>query len=140
MRIAVIGSGISGLGSAYLLNENAEVYLFECDNRLGGHSHTVEAEFKGTRVPVDTGFIVFNPLNYPNLVSLFERLSVPWIDTDMSFGMPGMFFVASPNACAAACLALGESGRDAAYFPWFWRYIMLIIRHIPERIFKRMNI
>ena len=87
MRIAVIGSGISGLGSAYLLNENAEVHLFECDNRLGGHSHTVEAEFKGTRVPVDTGFIVFNPLNYPNLVSLFERLSVPWIDTDMSFAV-----------------------------------------------------
>ena len=87
MRIAVIGSGISGLGSAYLLNENAEVYLFECDNRLGGHSHTVEADFNGTRVPVDTGFIVFNPLNYPNLVSLFERLSVPWIDTDMSFAV-----------------------------------------------------
>jgi len=51
-----------------------------------------------------------------------------------------MFLVATPDACAAACLALGESGRDVAYFPWFWRYIMLIIRHIPERIFKRMNI
>ena len=63
-----------------------------------------------------------------------------FIDTDMSFGTPGMFLVASPDACAATCLALGESGRDVAYFPWFWRYIMLIIRHIPERIFKRMNI
>ena len=72
MRIAVIGSGISGLGSAYLLNQNAEVHLFECDDRLGGHSHTVEADFNGARVPVDTGFIVFNPLNYPNLVSLFD--------------------------------------------------------------------
>ena len=87
MRIAVIGSGISGLGSAYLLNQNAEVHLFECDNRLGGHSHTVEADFNGTRVPVDTGFIVFNPLNYPNLVALFEDLEVPWIDTDMSFAV-----------------------------------------------------
>ena len=87
MRIAVIGSGISGLGSAYLLNENAEVHLFECDSRLGGHSHTVDAEFAGTSVPVDTGFIVFNPLNYPNLIAMFERLSVPWIDTDMSFAV-----------------------------------------------------
>ena len=74
MRIAVIGSGISGLGSAYLLNQNAEVHLFERDDRLGGHSHTVDADFNGTRVPVDTGFIVFNPLNYPNLVSLFDTL------------------------------------------------------------------
>ena len=63
-----------------------------------------------------------------------------FIDTGMSFGTPGMFLVASPDACAAACLALGEGGRDVAYFPWFWRYIMLIIRHIPERIFKRINI
>ncbi len=63
-----------------------------------------------------------------------------FIDTDMSFGTPGMFLVATPDACAAACLALGEGGRDVAYFPWFWRYIMLIIRYIPERIFKRMNI
>ncbi|MEL0132156.1 MAG: NAD(P)-binding protein, partial [Rhodobiaceae bacterium] len=87
MRIAVIGSGISGLGSAYLLNHHADIHLFECDHRLGGHSHTVEADFGGKRVPVDTGFIVFNPLNYPNLIALFERLSVPWIDSDMSFAV-----------------------------------------------------
>ena len=71
MRIAVIGSGISGLGTAYLLNQSADVHLFECDSRLGGHSNTVDADFNGTKVPVDTGFIVFNPLNYPNLVSMF---------------------------------------------------------------------
>ena len=87
MRIAVIGSGISGLASAYLLNRHADIHLFECDRRLGGHSHTVEADFGGKRVPVDTGFIVFNPLNYPNLMALFERLSVPWIDSDMSFAV-----------------------------------------------------
>lgn len=63
-----------------------------------------------------------------------------FIDTNMSYGTPGMFLVATPDACAAACLSLAEAGRDVAYFPWFWRYIMLIIRHIPERIFKRMNI
>ena len=87
MRIAVIGSGISGLGSAYLLNRHADIHLFECDHRLGGHSHTVEADFGGKRVPVDTGFIVFNPLNYPNLIALFKQLSVPWIDSDMSFAV-----------------------------------------------------
>ncbi len=63
-----------------------------------------------------------------------------FIDTDMTFGSPGLFLVASPDACAAACLRLAEAARETAYFPWFWRYIMLIIRYIPERIFKRLNI
>ena len=67
MRIAVIGSGISGLASAYLLREYAEIHLFESASRLGGHSHTVDAQFGEISVPVDTGFIVYNPLNYPNL-------------------------------------------------------------------------
>ena len=87
MRIAVIGSGISGLSSAYFLHPHADVHIFERDSRVGGHSHTVDADFNGVKVPVDTGFIVFNPLNYPNLVSMFERLDVPWIDTDMSFAV-----------------------------------------------------
>ncbi|MEL0114650.1 MAG: SDR family NAD(P)-dependent oxidoreductase [Rickettsiales bacterium] len=63
-----------------------------------------------------------------------------FVDTDMTFGSPGLFLVASPDACAAACLRLAEAARETAYFPWFWRYIMLIIRYIPERIFKRLNI
>jgi short-subunit dehydrogenase len=63
-----------------------------------------------------------------------------FIDTDMTFGAPGLFLVATPDACADACLTLAEKGRDVAYFPWFWRYIMLIIRHIPEKLFKQMNI
>ena len=87
MRIAVIGSGISGLASAYLLHPHADVHIFERDSRVGGHSHTVDADFNGVKVPVDTGFIVFNPLNYPNLVSMFERLDVPWIESDMSFAV-----------------------------------------------------
>ena len=84
MRIAVIGSGISGLGTAYLLNHSADVHLLKV-TAVRGHSNTVDADFNGTKVPVDTGFIVFNPLNYPNLVSMFEQLDVPWLDTDMSF-------------------------------------------------------
>ncbi|MGB2311397.1 MAG: NAD(P)-binding protein, partial [Candidatus Puniceispirillaceae bacterium] len=87
MRIAVIGSGISGLASAFLLREYAEIHLFETAARLGGHSHTVEVKFAETSVPVDTGFIVYNPLNYPNLVALFDALDVPNQDSDMSFSV-----------------------------------------------------
>ncbi|MDC1383412.1 FAD-dependent oxidoreductase [Candidatus Puniceispirillum sp.] len=87
MRVAVIGSGISGLASAFLLKNHFDVHLFEKDGRLGGHSNTVDAQFGDVVVPVDTGFIVYNPLNYPNLVSLFDFLSVPSLRTDMSFSV-----------------------------------------------------
>ena len=72
--------------------------------------------------------------------SYVTTVKAGFIDTDMTFGMPGMFLVATPSACAEACLALAYKGREVAYFPWFWRYIMLIIRTIPERIFKKMSI
>lgn len=87
MRIAVIGSGISGLSTSYLLKDSVDVHLFENADRFGGHSHTVEADFNGVKVPVDTGFIVYNPLNYPNLVALFDHLNVASQDTDMSFAV-----------------------------------------------------
>ncbi|MDB3891808.1 FAD-dependent oxidoreductase [Alphaproteobacteria bacterium] len=87
MRVAVVGSGISGLGAAFLLKDVAEVHLFENADRIGGHSHTVDADFDGVKVPVDTGFIVYNPLNYPNLIELFRVLDVPTQNTDMSFGV-----------------------------------------------------
>jgi len=63
-----------------------------------------------------------------------------FVDTAMTFGQPGLFLVASPDALAAGCLRAVEKGRDVVYLPWFWRWIMLIIRLIPERIFKRTNI
>ena len=87
MRIAIIGSGISGLASAYLLREYAEIHLFESACRLGGHSNTVEARFGQISLPVDTGFIVYNPLNYPNLISLFDQLDVPNQPSNMSFSV-----------------------------------------------------
>ncbi len=87
MRIAVIGSGISGLASGFLLRNHADVHLFESAERIGGHSNTVDAHFGDVSVPVDTGFIVYNPLNYPNLMSLFALLSVPNLKTDMSFSV-----------------------------------------------------
>ncbi len=86
-RIAVVGAGISGLGAAYLLREQAEVTLYEKNRYLGGHSRTLEVDVFGKSVPVDTGFIVYNERNYPLLSALFEELQVPVVKSDMSFGV-----------------------------------------------------
>lgn len=83
-RIAVIGGGISGLGAAHFLAEDAEVTLFEAGTSLGGHARTVMAGVSGGQ-PVDTGFIVFNQANYPLLTALFDRLEVPVVKSNMSF-------------------------------------------------------
>jgi predicted NAD/FAD-binding protein len=81
MKIAIVGSGISGLSAAWLLSKQHDVTLYEKDDRPGGHSNTVSAG--GT--PVDTGFIVYNTASYPNLCALFDHLKVPTAATDMSF-------------------------------------------------------
>ena len=87
MKIAIIGSGISGLTSALLLSQKHNITLFESNNRFGGHANTVEIMHKENVIPVDTGFIVYNKLNYPNLVSFFDFLKVETIDSDMSFAV-----------------------------------------------------
>lgn len=84
-RIAVIGGGISGLASAYLMAPHHAVTLYEAAPRLGGHARTVMAGQLGNQ-PVDTGFIVFNYANYPHLTQMFQALDVPVVKSDMSFG------------------------------------------------------
>jgi predicted NAD/FAD-binding protein len=84
-RIAVIGGGISGMAAAHMLADRNSVVLFEAEPRLGGHARTVIAG-KRKDQPVDTGFIVFNRVNYPHLVRLFEKLGVPVTESTMSFG------------------------------------------------------
>ena len=84
-RIAVIGGGISGMAAAHMLADRNSVVLFEAEPRLGGHARTVIAG-KRKDQPVDTGFIVFNRVNYPHLVRLFEKLDVPVTESSMSFG------------------------------------------------------
>lgn len=84
-RIAVVGSGISGLSAAWLLARQHDVVLMESQDRLGGHAHTRTVEIDGSTVNVDTGFIVYNPRNYPNFIRLLETLGVDTADSDMSF-------------------------------------------------------
>ena len=86
-RIAVVGGGISGLGAAWALAQHHDVTVFEASATPGGHSNTVEVDYDGTPVAVDTGFIVFNDWNYPNLTRLFAHLNVPAIKSDMSFAV-----------------------------------------------------
>lgn len=87
MKIAVVGSGISGLVSAHLLSRRHDVVLFEADARIGGHTHTVDVTEDGRGVPIDTGFIVFNERTYPNFVRLLRQLDVAWKESDMSFSV-----------------------------------------------------
>jgi predicted NAD/FAD-binding protein len=84
MKIGIVGSGISGLSAAWLLSHKHQVTVFEQDDRIGGHSNTVELP---PYPAVDTGFIVYNEKTYPNLIALFDKLNVETDETDMSFGV-----------------------------------------------------
>jgi len=87
MKIAIIGSGISGMVVAYLLCEDHDVVVLEANDYIGGHTHTVDVEENGRAYPVDTGFIVFNEITYPNFLKLMRRLDVSWQPSSMSFSV-----------------------------------------------------
>ena len=91
MKIAVIGAGIAGLSCAYLLERHAagahQVTLFEQNDYLGGHTHTVDVTVDGVTYPVDTGFLVFNDWTYPNLIAMLKHLDVDVAVSEMSFGI-----------------------------------------------------
>jgi len=87
MKLAVIGSGISGLSAAYHFSKNHKVDLFEQDDHFGGHSLTYDIKEEDKVVPVDLGFIVFNEQTYPNLISFFRELDVPFEKSNMSFSV-----------------------------------------------------
>jgi uncharacterized protein len=88
MKIAVIGSGISGLSAALILQQKFQVELFESDSRLGGHAHTVKVQDdSGNHLPVDTGFLVYNELTYPHFTQMMKFLNVETVDSDMSLSI-----------------------------------------------------
>jgi predicted NAD/FAD-binding protein len=87
MRIAIIGSGIAGLGCAWLLDQGHDITLYEADDRIGGHACTIDLPTPDGPLPVDTGFLVYNERTYPNLTALFDHLDVPTRATSMSFGV-----------------------------------------------------
>ena len=84
-RIAIVGSGISGLTAAYLLARSHEIAVYEADQRVGGHSHTVSVNTPDGNLGIDTGFIVYNRRTYPNFCRLLDQLDVATQPSDMSF-------------------------------------------------------
>lgn len=87
MKIAIIGGGISGMVAAYLLNLDHDITLFEANDYVGGHTHTVEIPMDGKSYAVDTGFIVFNETTYPNFCRLLDQLGVPSQSSTMTFSV-----------------------------------------------------
>lgn len=87
LKIAVVGSGISGLSAAWLLSKTHQVTLYESGGHFGGHANTLDVDTPHGRVSVDAGFIVYNEKNYPNLVALFDYLGVTTEESDMTFAL-----------------------------------------------------
>lgn len=128
-RIAVVGSGIAGLASAWWLSQRHEVTLFERCDRLGGHTHTHDIELDGRAYAVDTGFIVFNALHYPLLTALFDELGVESQPTTMSFSVHDEASGLEYNATSLDTLFCQR--RNLAS-PAFWRMLLDLRRFYRE--------
>ncbi len=129
MRIAIIGGGIAGLGAAYLLSRAHDVVVYEAEPRLGGHTHTHRIERAGRTVDVDSGFIVFNPDHYPNLIRLFKELDVATQPTTMSFSMKNEISGLEYNATDVNRLFCQ---RRNILSPYFWGMVRGILRFYRE--------
>ncbi len=129
MKVAVVGSGVSGLVVAWLLHPVHEITLFEADDRLGGHVHTHELEAAGRRFAVDSGFIVFNTRNYPGFTRLLERLGVTAQDSSMSFSVQAERSGLEYNGTDLNRLF---AQRRNLLRPSFWRMVREILRFNRE--------
>jgi predicted NAD/FAD-binding protein len=125
MRIAVVGSGISGLTCAYLLSQKYDVQLFEKNDRLGGHTATKAIHYDGADYHIDTGFIVFNDWTYPNFIRLLERLGVSSQATEMGFSV----------SCEQSGLEYSGDSLNTLFAqrrrivsPTYWRFVMDILK------------
>jgi predicted NAD/FAD-binding protein len=124
MKVAVIGGGAAGLTAAWALSKQHDVTLFEAEKRLGGHANTVDIECDGAKIPVDTGFIVYNETNYPQFVRLLAALDVPTQPSVMTFSVsvdkPDLEYAG--NARGLFCQ------RGNVWRPAFWRLLGEIMR------------
>jgi predicted NAD/FAD-binding protein len=129
MKIAIIGSGIAGNVVAYRLAKQHDITVFEADNRIGGHTNTVDVVAAGTRWAVDTGFIVFNDATYPNFISLLDDLRVESQPSDMSFSVSNRSSGLEYNGASLNSLF---AQRSNLLKPSFYRMLVDILRFNRE--------
>lgn len=131
LRIAVVGSGISGLGAAHFLSRDHEVTVFEATDRLGGHTATIDVNHNGQCYPIDTGFIVYNERTYPNFIRLMGELGVASRTTRMSFSVSNQL---SGLEYAGSNLNTLFAQRGNLFRPGYWRMIRDILRFNRESV------
>jgi predicted NAD/FAD-binding protein len=128
-KIAIVGSGISGMGAAYYLKDHFDLTVFEKENRPGGHTNTITVDEDGRPVPVDTGFIVFNHVTYPNLLRLFDDLGIEQHAASMGFSVwnrrNGLQY------CGSGISGLFAQRRNLLK-PWYYRFLLEVNRFNRE--------
>jgi uncharacterized protein len=124
-RIAIIGSGISGLVCGHLLHPKHDICLYEAEDYIGGHTHTVDIEVNGHTYALDTGFIVFNDWTYPNFIALMDKLGVEKQATEMSFSVKNQGNGLEYNGNNINSLF---AQRRNLLRPWFYRFLGEILR------------
>lgn len=131
MKIAIVGTGISGLTAAYLLQHEHDITVFESEDRLGGHTATMDVSVAGKQYAIDTGFIVYNDWTYPNFIRLMDSLGVSSKPTEMSFSV----------SCDGSGLEYGGNNLNTLFAqrrnllkPSYWKMIRDILRFNKEAV------
>jgi len=129
-KIAIIGSGISGLTCGYYLNKAGhQISLFESEDYIGGHTHTVDVSCKGEQARIDTGFIVYNDRTYPNFIKLMDEIGVTGQETEMSFSVRNDALNLEYNGNGLNTLF---AQRSNLLRPAFWKMLRDIVRFNKE--------
>ena len=124
-RVAIIGSGISGLTAAYRLHNDVEITVFEQNDWIGGHTHTVDVTLDDQTYAVDTGFIVFNEWTYPRFLNLLSELGLSHQDTDMSFSVMSE---TTGIEYAGTNLSTLFAQRHRLFSPGYYRFLLDIVK------------